>query len=463
MTDLANIVKSPSIMDTATKLLPKSSSADPSLMNSDSAISVRNVGKMYRIYDRPQDRLKQMLLWRFGRHYGHEFWALRDVSFEVRRGETVGIIGRNGSGKSTLLQIIAGTLAPTEGEVQVNGRVAALLELGSGFNPEFTGRENVFLNGTILGISHAEMTARFDEIADFADIGEFIDQPVKLYSSGMVVRLAFAVQALIEPEILIVDEALAVGDMYFQVKCMAKISELRKRGTAILFVSHAVDMVKAICSRALLIDRGRKIIEDIPDVVTDRYVALTVGRLTEGSPTYASTDLSGTTAIRSRVQPPFDERITERFGDGRARYVECQVLQNGSETDVIYHGAMCEIRAWIRYDAAVDEAGEVGIVVRTLEGLDLFAANSFLGRDYYPPQAAGSVVCIAFRFEVVLAPGIYTVALGYRAPVQGAYVDKVYNAAVFRVETTEGRMIPFRVAIPWTFTYRPEDSRLQEG
>jgi lipopolysaccharide transport system ATP-binding protein len=222
----------------------------------DLAISVRDVGKMYRIYDRPADRLKQMLLWRLGRSYGQEFWALRDVSFTVRRGETVGIIGRNGSGKSTLLQIIAGTLAPTLGEVAVRGRVAALLELGSGFNPEFTGRENVYLNGTILGLSREEMDARFDEIAAFAEIGPFIDQPVKLYSSGMLVRLAFAVQACVDPDILIVDEALAVGDVFFQQKCYRRLEQLRDRGTAVLFVSHALGDVREYCQQALLLNRG---------------------------------------------------------------------------------------------------------------------------------------------------------------------------------------------------------------
>src|SRR5574341_116121 len=182
----------------------------------EAVISVRGVSKMYRLYDRPEDRLKQSLFWRFGRSYGREFWALRDVSFEVQQGEAVGIIGRNGSGKSTLLQIIAGTLQPTTGEVQIKGRVAALLELGSGFNSEYTGRENVFMNGAILGLGREEMEQRFDDIAAFADIGEFIDQPIKLYSSGMVMRLAFAVQAMVPKEVLIVDEALAVGDEAFQ-------------------------------------------------------------------------------------------------------------------------------------------------------------------------------------------------------------------------------------------------------
>lgn len=238
----------------------------------DLAISVRGVGKMYRIYDRPQDRLKQMIF-RGRRMYGREFWALRGVSFDMHKGETLGIIGRNGSGKSTLLQIIAGTLAPTEGEVMVKGRVAALLELGSGFNPEFTGRENVFLNGAILGFSRDEMAARFDEIVAFADIGEFIDQPVKTYSSGMYVRLAFAVQACVEPDILIVDEALAVGDIFFRQKCYRRIEALRDRGTAIILVSHSMTDIEQFCQQAILLHYSKVLFQGYaPEAVKHYYL-----------------------------------------------------------------------------------------------------------------------------------------------------------------------------------------------
>jgi len=222
----------------------------------EAVIEARGVGKMYRIYDRPQDRLKQMLFSGLGRRYGHEFWALRGASLEVRRGERVGIIGRNGSGKSTLLQIIAGTLAPTEGEVLVGGRVAALLELGSGFNPEFTGRENVLMNGAILGLTGREMEARMDEIAAFADIGEFLDQPVKLYSSGMFVRLAFAVASSVDADVLLIDEALAVGDVFFQQKCYRRLESLRERGVAVILVSHSMADIEQFCQRALLLDKG---------------------------------------------------------------------------------------------------------------------------------------------------------------------------------------------------------------
>ena len=239
----------------------------------ETAISVRGISKVYRIYNRPQDRLKQMLLGRFGKMYGRDFWALRNISFDVRKGEVIGIIGRNGSGKSTLLQIITGTLAPSEGEVLVNGRVAALLELGSGFKPEFTGRENVFLNGAILGIGRKEMEARFDEISAFADIGAFIDQPVKTYSSGMMVRLAFAVQSSVEPDILIVDEALAVGDIFFQQKCYQRLEWLRSRGVSILLVSHSMTDIEQLCERAVLLDHGEILFQGpAPEAVKHYYL-----------------------------------------------------------------------------------------------------------------------------------------------------------------------------------------------
>jgi len=226
-------------------------------MSSDIAIKVENLSKCYHIYDQPHDRLKQIVLPRLGgfvgltpKQYYQEFWALRDVSFEVKKGETVGIIGRNGSGKSTLLQMICGTLNPTSGSIQTQGRIAALLELGSGFNPEFTGRENVYMNGAVLGLSREEIDARFDAIAAFADIGQFIEQPVKTYSSGMMVRLAFAVIAHVDADILVIDEALAVGDAFFTQKCMRFLRAFMKTGT-VLFVSHDTGSVRNLCARAI--------------------------------------------------------------------------------------------------------------------------------------------------------------------------------------------------------------------
>ncbi len=237
------------------------------------AIEVKGLSKCYQIYDRPRDRLKQFFapklqraVRRESRRYFREFWALRDVSFSINKGETVGIIGRNGAGKSTLLQMICGTLTPTAGEIQVNGRIAALLELGAGFNPEFTGRDNVYLNGSVLGFSREQIDARFQEIIDFADIGEFIDQPVKTYSSGMYVRLAFAVQACVDPEILIVDEALAVGDIGFQYKCYKRMEALRAKGVTIIMVTHSTGSILEYADRCLVMNDGQ-LVGDTHDVL----------------------------------------------------------------------------------------------------------------------------------------------------------------------------------------------------
>jgi lipopolysaccharide transport system ATP-binding protein len=242
------------------------------------AIRATCISKCYHLYDKPQDRLKQTIFPHFQRllripveTYSREFWALKDVSFEVKKGQTVGIIGRNGSGKSTLLQIIAGTLDPTHGKVEVNGRVAALLELGSGFNPEFTGRENVYMNATILGLTKKEIDARFDDIVSFAEIGEFIEQPVKTYSSGMYVRLAFAVQVAVEPDVLIIDEALSVGDMRFSMKCIRRMRELVDKGTSCIFVSHDMSSVVNFCTNALWLHDGMIFEKGEPKRITIDY------------------------------------------------------------------------------------------------------------------------------------------------------------------------------------------------
>lgn len=224
-------------------------------MSDDIALRVTNLSKCFQIYDKPQDRIKQAIFGRRKRYY-REFWALRDINFEIKKGEAFGIIGRNGSGKSTLLQLLCQILTPTTGQVEIKGRVAALLELGAGFKPEFTGRENVYINGAILGFSRKEIDTRFDEIAAFADIGDFIDQPVKNYSSGMFVRLAFAVQACVNPDILIIDEALAVGDMFFRQKCYGLIEKFLEKGVSIILVTHALNEVEQICDRALILKKG---------------------------------------------------------------------------------------------------------------------------------------------------------------------------------------------------------------
>ena len=236
----------------------------------DVAISVNHVSKVYKLYDNPMDRLKESLGLSRKKKY-KEHYALNGISFEIKKGETVGIIGTNGSGKSTILKIITGVLNPTSGSVQVDGRISALLELGAGFNMEYTGLENVYLNGTMLGFSKEEIDARLQDILDFADIGEFIHQPVKTYSSGMFVRLAFAVAINIDPEILIVDEALSVGDIFFQSKCFRKFEEFKERGKTILLVSHDLSSISKYCDRVILLNKGNKVSEGSPKVVVDEY------------------------------------------------------------------------------------------------------------------------------------------------------------------------------------------------
>ncbi|RUX07643.1 MAG: ABC transporter ATP-binding protein [Mesorhizobium sp.] len=278
------------------------------------AIRVHDVSKHYVMFERPEDRFKQMLVPRLERligrpprRYFRDFAALSGVSFEVGRGETVGIIGRNGSGKSTLLQIICGTLQPTSGSVEVNGRIAALLELGAGFNPEFTGRENVFLNASILGVPRKEMEWRFDDIARFADIGPFIDQPVKTYSSGMYVRLAFATAINVDPDILVVDEALAVGDEAFQRKCFARIEQIKDKGGTILFVSHGASTIVQLCTRAMLMDGGELILEGRPKAVVAQYQ-----RLVSASTEVATEIRTGIKALRA-VSPTTRAAVTDNF------------------------------------------------------------------------------------------------------------------------------------------------------
>ena len=239
-------------------------------MSSEIAVRAQDLAKEYRLYGRPQDRLRQML-WGRRRRFYQPVGAVAGVSFEIRRGETVGIVGQNGSGKSTLLQLVAGTLRPTRGACEVHGRVAALLELGAGFDPELTGRENVYLNAALLGFRRAEVDARFDDIAAFADIGRFLDHPVKTYSTGMFVRLAFAVAVSIEPDVLLIDEALAVGDLRFQIKCLDRLRALKQRGVTILLVSHSVDQVKRFCARCLWLDAGRVVMDGPAGLVADRY------------------------------------------------------------------------------------------------------------------------------------------------------------------------------------------------
>lgn len=362
-------------------------------MSNDIAIKVENLSKCYQIYDQPRDRLKQMILPRLQRaagmqakQYFRDFWALRDVSFEVKKGETVGIIGRNGSGKSTLLQMICGTLNPTHGSIQTRGRIAALLELGSGFNPEFTGRENVYLNGAVLGLSKEEIDRRFDEIAAFADIGVFIEQPVKTYSSGMMVRLAFAVVVNVAPDILIVDEALAVGDWLFQKRCFQKIEQLVSNGTTLLFVSHDQESVRTLTHRALLLAHGKTLAWGTSSEVVLEYRKLLHD---EESAHFAALLNKTSTESRNTVTEPtaIPKKTKNRsemmeFGDGHARIIGVHVFNGkGEECSNFYPGE--KLRINVRCQVLSNARNlNVAIRLRNKEGIKVYSWGT-LNQDIY--------------------------------------------------------------------------------
>ncbi len=355
------------------------------------AISVRDVGKSYQIYAQPRDRLLQGLF-RGRRTFYREFWALRHVSFDVLPGESLGVIGRNGSGKSTLLQIIAGTLRPTEGEVLVRGVVGALLELGSGFNPEYTGRENVFMQGAVLGFSRAEITERFDDIAGFADIGEFLDQPVKTYSTGMFVRLAFAVQAQLEPDILIVDEALAVGDALFQKRCYARLEELRSQGVTFLIVSHDQETIRTLTNRAVLLADGRVRALGSPAQVLLDYRA----QLHQDETRYYQALLQRKPEPRAAKSPvvPAESAVTARlaFGDLDAEIESLEILDASRQpATTFYPGDPMRFRVVSRIHRALTHLN-VSLRIRSKEGIKIYSWGT-LNQDMaiWSGRASGDV------------------------------------------------------------------------
>jgi lipopolysaccharide transport system ATP-binding protein len=375
-----------------------------------SIIDFREVSKSYPVYRDPKDRLKELLTLN-RRRFHEDFWALRNITFQVERGETFCVVGENGSGKSTLLQIVAGILAPSAGDADITGRVAALLELGSGFNPEFTGRENVYLNASILGLPRKEIDRRYDDIAAFAEIGSFIDQPVKTYSSGMTVRLAFAVAIHVDPEILLVDEALAVGDIYFRQRCMRKVHELRSSGVTILFVSHSMGDVKAIGDRCLWLDRGN--IRDIGP--TDQVVTKYLAAMAEKDSAYLGAPPQ--TAIPDDKPaggpPEFLERIPNvdhRHGDARAQITGIAVYDAYSrELPILQPGT----RAILRISAIAHEAvalPNIGFMLRNHLGLDFAGTNTTREGHQLPPMRPGDRVTVDFHIEL---PDLYPSAFSF--------------------------------------------------
>ena len=424
-------------------------------MSSEPAIALWGVSKFFPIYRKPHHRLLQMLSPDKRRWY-REFHALRGIDLSVSRGETVGIVGRNGSGKSTLLQLICGTLTPSAGNLRVEGRIAALLELGAGFNPEFTGRENVYLNGSILGVGRGEMDAKFDAIVAFADIGEFIDQPVKTYSSGMYVRLAFAVAVHVEPEILVIDEALAVGAEGFQRKCFARIDAIRDAGATVLFVSHAAGTVVDLCDRAILLDQGELIAEGTPKHVVGQYQKLLhapAERRGELREQIRAMHRSGAQQSRAASDPaqapspkvaPAHEAYWQEGLDppaviayvDRGAEIQDPHLQtlDGRRVNVLVHGdeyTYCYRVQLLRTCTGV----RCGMMIRTVTGIDLGGCASARRDDALEVVEAGSVLDVRIRFRCLLTAGTYFLNSGVMARLAEGeeLVNRWVDVAMFRV------------------------------
>ena len=431
------------------------------------AISARDLGKCYLLWANPKDRLKHSLranLAKFfpipQKRYHSEFWALKDVSFDVAKGETVGIIGRNGSGKSTLLQVICGTLAPTTGTFEARGRISALLELGSGFNPEFTGRENVYMNASILGLSNEEINEKYESIVDFADIGDFVEQPVKTYSSGMVVRLAFAVAASVDQDILVVDEALAVGDEMFQRKCYARIRSFQENGGTILFVSHSGGTVVELCNHAILLDKGEMIYSGEARLVVNEYQkflfaspqarqdirdnikSLRTHRLTPDSAEIRGKNTAKDTAVCSRTAF-FDSSLkvksTVVYIERGARITEPKVVTIAGEAvnNLIrreyYVWSYC-VEFFQRFDSV-----HFGMLIKSITGTALGGASTRALYHGLPNVSRGEKIVAEWEFRCLLTPGTYFLNAGTTAVVDGEqiFLHRIVDAAAFRVQPEE--------------------------
>lgn len=431
-------------------------------MSSSVSISVRNLGKCYTIFNKPHERLLQMFA-RSRKKYYREFWALRNVSFELRKGETIGVIGRNGSGKSTLLQMICGTLSPTEGEVEVKGRVAALLELGSGFNPEFTGRENVYMSAALYGLSDQAVAEKFDKIAAFADIGDFIDQPVKTYSSGMFVRLAFAIIANVDADILIIDEALAVGDALFTQKCMRFLRKFREEHT-LLFVSHDTGSVVNLCDKAIWLDQGevrglgpaKEISESYLATLFEKEGGAEAGNDTKDEMVDADLELKEPLAAELEVlwrdqrqdfinSSPLRNDIevfrcniagADCFGEGGAEIRNVRLEdEHGVALNWVVGGEIAILR--IEVVALVDiERPIIGFYVKDRLGQTLFGDNTFCTYASRPLRVVrGERVIARFRFPMPwLARGDYSIAVAVAEGTQAEHIQRqwVHDALLFR-------------------------------
>jgi lipopolysaccharide transport system ATP-binding protein len=431
-------------------------------MSSKAAISVEGISKSYQIYGQPHDRLKQSIFPKIQKLFGkpqkkyyHEFLAIRNISFEIGRGETVGIIGRNGSGKSSLLQLICGTLHPTKGNIFTNGRIAALLELGSGFNPEFTGRENVYMNAAVLGLSVDEVNQRFESIVSFADIGDFLDQPVRTYSSGMAVRLAFAVAINVDPQILIIDEALSVGDELFQRKCFSRIEEIKKGGATILFVSHAGATVIELCDRAILVDSGEVLQIGTPKEVVGNYQKLiyapidvqnkireSIKLAPEKTPDYpppSTVTDSSTPQVADVPTEYFNPNFittTQLHYESRGALIGTPAIYNllGQQVNLLRSG---EIYTYC-YDVDFNkECNDVrfGMMIKGINGIEIGGIGSASSGHGVRRVLAGQKIRIDFEFKCHLLPGSYFINAGCSGKIDGenVFLHRIIDAVAFRV------------------------------
>lgn len=413
------------------------------------AVTLKDLSKRYRIYPRQQDRLKEILS--FGKiKVGHDFWALKDVNLEVEQGTTMGVLGRNGAGKSTLLQIVSGVLQPTSGSVEINGRLAALLQLGAGFNPEFTGRENVIMNGLILGLDRREMLDRFDEIEAFADLGEFMDQAVKTYSSGMRARLGFAVAVNVEPDILIVDETLSVGDAIFRQTGLQKMRSLRDSGTTIFFVSHSTNMVKNFCNKAVLLHKGNMVAHGETGEITDRYDAListiesqrgVAGAEKGQAANYEVEDFDEASSPTFKEDPDLKRRTARfRHGTGEARITKVEILDDsGLPTGKVFLESAATVRVYVEFLEKV-KGTSVNIVLRNKAALDVFSTSTKKEGVRIGRRRKGEQLVVDFSLNMMLQPGVYGIAAAIsQQDSRNTYMDWVDVGTTLEIERPQNR------------------------
>ena len=405
-------------------------------------IEVKNLGKCYQGYRKPIHRLWQSLFPK-SRWYS-EFWALKDISLSVSKGETVGIVGKNGAGKSTLLQIITGVLQASEGEVKTSGRISALLELGAGFNPDFTGMENARLNASIMGLSREEFHQKLPDIVEFCGLGEFLERPVKTYSSGMFVRLAFAVAINMNPDILIIDEALAVGDVRFQAKCFRRIEQLKEQGVSILFVTHSTESVIKFCDRAILIDDGESKMTGDPKAVVQRYLEMMFASDVQSKESVNIDSSDYQVAFDPNVDncpnnPSYNEN-EERWGDKRAQICHYELHRDGQlNNGWLERGDRLVVRTWIIFKEDIENL-VFGITLKTSDGNIVYGTNSRMVGELPAMQSAGSLLCIDFSLTMALLAGDYFVSLGVAQDHQdkdAIPVDRRYDLIHLHLAPTE--------------------------